>query len=73
MATKRKREVDITAEFVKTPEPKSKIGSLEIKSKFELTEKQLLILRGLLSKDTKCVFLDGLYGSSKSFLCVMAG
>ncbi len=70
---KRRKEIDVTDQFIKNKESKSRIGSLEIKSKFELTDKQRTILRALLDKNTKACFIDGLYGSSKSYLCVMAG
>jgi len=42
-----------------------------IKEKFVLTEKQKAILQTGLSKETKCVLIDGIYGSSKTYLAVL--
>ena len=46
--------------------------SLNIKERKDLTEKQKLLMETALNKNTKCVFIDGLYGTSKSYLAVMA-
>jgi len=46
--------------------------SLSIKERSDLTEKQKHLLETSLSKNSKCVFIDGLYGTSKSYLAVMA-
>lgn len=44
---------------------------LEIKERFKLTEKQQSILNCGLSKECKCLFLDGIWGSSKSYLATL--
>lgn len=46
--------------------------SLNIKERNDLTEKQKLIFEIASNKNTKCIFIDGLYGSSKSYLAVMS-
>lgn len=46
--------------------------SLSIKHRQDLTEKQVDILNTCLHKSTRCVFIDGLYGTSKSYLSVLA-
>lgn len=45
---------------------------LNIRERDDLTEKQIEILKAALDKDTRCVFIDGLYGSGKSWLAVLA-
>ena len=40
---------------------------LNIRERDDLTEKQIEILKAALDKDTRCVFIDGLYGSAKSY------
>jgi predicted ribonuclease YlaK len=45
---------------------------LAIKERNDLTEKQKNILQTALDKKTKCVFIDGLYGTSKSYMAVLA-
>lgn len=47
-------------------------SELHIREKFELTAKQRAILEVALHKDTRCVFIDGIYGSGKSWLSVLA-
>lgn len=50
-----------------------KIGfSLGIRERTDLTEKQKKILSIAAHKNTKAIFIDGLYGTSKSYLAVMA-
>lgn len=44
---------------------------LEIREKFKLTEKQQTILNCGLSKECKSIFLDGIWGSSKSYLTTL--
>jgi predicted ribonuclease YlaK len=46
--------------------------SLNIKERIDLTDKQKNIFEVAANKNTKCVFIDGLYGSSKSYLAVMS-
>jgi len=46
--------------------------NLNIKERTDLTEKQKEILNIAANKNTKCVFIDGLYGTSKSYLAVMS-
>lgn len=46
--------------------------TLGIKERTDLTEKQKSILEIAANKNTKCVFIDGLYGSSKSYLAVLS-
>ena len=46
--------------------------SLSIKHRQDLTEKQQEILSVALHKSTKCMFIDGLYGTSKSYLTVLS-
>lgn len=45
---------------------------LNIKSRSDLTDKQISILETAMNKSTKCIFIDGLYGTSKSYLSVLA-
>jgi phosphate starvation-inducible PhoH-like protein len=46
--------------------------SLNIKERADLTDKQKNIFEIAANKNTKCIFIDGLYGSSKSYLAVMS-
>lgn len=46
--------------------------SLAIKSREDFTEKQKTVIETALDKHTKCVFVDGLYGTSKSYMAVLA-
>lgn len=46
--------------------------SLNIKSRSDLTDKQKTILDASMDKATKCIFIDGLYGTSKSYMSVLA-
>ena len=46
--------------------------SLNIRERSDLTEKQKSLLETALDKNTKCVFIDGLYGTSKSYLAVLS-
>ena len=45
---------------------------LNIKSRCDLTDKQISILEAAMDKRTKCIFIDGLYGTSKSYMSVLA-
>lgn len=52
---------------------KEKIAyELHIRERDDLTEKQIDILKTALAKDTRCVFIDGVFGSGKTWLCVLA-
>jgi predicted ribonuclease YlaK len=46
--------------------------NLNIKERTDLTKKQKEILDIAINKNTKCVFIDGLYGTSKSYLAVLS-
>jgi len=45
---------------------------LNIKVIHKLNEKQLVIKETMLDKKTRCVFIDGIYGCSKTFLSVLS-
>lgn len=45
---------------------------LHIRERDDLTEKQLEILKTALAKDTRCIFLNGVFGSGKTWLSVLA-
>lgn len=52
---------------------RSKIDwTLNIRERNDLTERQKAILEAALHKDTRCVFIDGVWGSGKTFLAVLA-
>ncbi len=52
---------------------KEKISyELHIRERDDLTEKQIEILKTSLNKETKAVWIDGVYGSGKTWLCVLA-
>jgi phosphate starvation-inducible PhoH-like protein len=46
--------------------------TLNIKERTDLTEKQKDVLDVAINKNTKCIFIDGLYGTSKSYLAVLS-
>lgn len=46
--------------------------NLSIRERSDLTERQKAILEASLDKDTRCVFIDGIWGSGKTFLSVLA-
>jgi phosphate starvation-inducible PhoH-like protein len=46
--------------------------TLSLKQRDDLTEKQKNIFEIAENKNTKCVFIDGLYGTSKSYIAVMS-
>lgn len=46
---------------------------INIKERDDLTEKQKLILETALDRNTRCIFIDGLYGTGKTILAVLAG
>jgi phosphate starvation-inducible PhoH-like protein len=45
---------------------------LNIRERDDLTEKQIEILKTAINKDTKAIWIDGIYGSGKTFLAVLA-
>lgn len=45
---------------------------LKISNPYQLTEKQKTILQAALDARNKCVMIDGLYGTGKSFLAILA-
>lgn len=45
---------------------------LHIRERDDLTEKQIAILKTALDKNTKGIWIDGIYGSGKTFLAVLA-
>ncbi len=45
---------------------------LVIRENYALTERQKVILETGLDKDTRCVFIDGVWGSGKTYLSVLA-
>jgi predicted ribonuclease YlaK len=45
---------------------------INIKERDDLTEKQKQILETSLHKDTRCIFIDGLYGTGKTIIAVLA-
>lgn len=47
--------------------------NLDIRQRDDLTERQKLIIEAILRKDTKCVFINGPAGTSKSYLGVLCG
>lgn len=46
--------------------------TLAIRERNDLTERQKVILETALDKDTRCIFIDGVWGSGKTFLAVLA-
>ncbi len=46
--------------------------ALDIRERTDLTERQQLILEAALERSTRCVMIDGLWGTSKSYLSVLA-
>jgi phosphate starvation-inducible PhoH-like protein len=51
----------------------SKINfELTLRERNDYTEKQKAILEAALKKDTRCIFIDGLYGSGKTLIAVLA-
>jgi len=72
--------------MAKSPLPKKKLADkspkvfqrdklsqeLHIRERDDLTERQIAILKAALDRDTRCVFIDGLYGTTKTYLCVLA-
>lgn len=46
--------------------------SLNIRERQDLTERQKVILEAALDKDTRCVMIDGIWGTGKSYLATLA-
>jgi len=46
--------------------------ALTIRERNDLTERQKAILEAALHRDTRCIFIDGIWGSSKTWLSVLA-
>jgi predicted ribonuclease YlaK len=62
-----------TTDFSPNVPQRTKIDfELKIKERTDFTEKQKNILNIALEKNTKCIFIDGLYGTSKSYLSVLS-
>ena len=78
VAKTKKCEVDIVQNVPEEKQDKSmhvtqrpKISfSLNIKARNDLTDKQKEIVEIATKRGTKCIFIDGLYGTSKSYLSV---
>ena len=52
---------------------KEKISiELNIRERKDLTEKQINILKTSIDKNTKCVFIDGIFGSGKTWLATLS-
>lgn len=47
-------------------------SELTIKDRSDLTPKQVEILKTALDKNTKCIFIDGIFGSGKTWLATLA-
>lgn len=45
---------------------------LSIRERDDLTERQKIILETMVDKHTRCVFIDGVYGSGKTYLATLA-
>lgn len=46
--------------------------ALDIRERADLTERQQLILEAALDRHTRCIMIDGLWGTTKSYLSVLA-
>lgn len=67
----KKTKLKDTSQFVHQA---SKVNfDLKIRERTDLTEKQIDIIKTMVAKDTKCVFVDGLWGTSKTFCAVLSG
>ena len=70
MSTKQKPKAEDKSQKVAQ---KTKLDyDLRIRERTDLTEKQKEILKVALDKKTKAIYIDGLYGSSKTYLAVLA-
>lgn len=79
MSNKRrsKKEAELSTEVKKDESPKvhqnKKIDwELNIKIEHRLNEKQKVINEVMLDKKTRCVMIDGVYGTSKTYLSVLS-
>jgi phosphate starvation-inducible PhoH-like protein len=70
---------NLDAKNLKVPDTSLKVSqrpkipyTLSLKQRNDLTEKQKNIFEIAENKNTKCVFIDGLYGTSKSYIAVMS-
>jgi|SanBayMetagenome_1026888.scaffolds.fasta_scaffold50805_1 phosphate starvation-inducible PhoH-like protein len=70
---------NLDAKNLKVPDASLKVSqrpkipyTLSLKQRNDLTEKQKNIFEIAENKNTKCVFIDGLYGTSKSYIAVMS-
>lgn len=71
---KKKKSSDVkkgdTSPFV---QQRQKVNfELNIQERSDLTERQNVILETMEDKNTRCVFIDGFWGTSKSFLSILA-
>jgi len=46
--------------------------TLEIRERNDLTERQKVILEAAMDRDTRCVMIDGIWGTGKSYLATLA-
>jgi len=46
--------------------------NFDIHQRYDLTERQNVILETMLDKETNCVFMDALFGTGKTYLAVLA-
>ncbi len=56
----------------KVPQRPKLDWGLSIRERSDLTDKQKAILTTALDRDTRCVFIDGVWGSGKSYLSILA-
>lgn len=70
---------NLDAKNSKAPDTSPKVSqrpkipyALNLKERNDLTEKQKNIFEIAEQKNTKCIFIDGLYGTSKSYIAVMS-
>lgn len=47
-------------------------NEIVIKERNDLTDRQKCIIEAALNKDTRCIFIDGVWGSGKSYMCILA-
>ena len=47
-------------------------NNIIIRERNDLTERQKCIIEAALDKDTRCIFIDGVWGSGKSYMCILA-
>ncbi len=71
MSKKSRRELEQRDSSPFVNQTKKLSEPLEIKERFKLTQKQQEILDCGLSKESRCIFIDGIWGSSKSYLTTL--